>query len=170
MGRVLPGPSQVWSFASNRIAGHGNEGYYLAPRTLRVTQIAKNSNILADDHGPLLELIQGLLEPTFDVVGSVQDGESLVKAAKKLQPDVIVTDISDAGTQWNRCCLSDESLRLLVEDHIFDSTCGPRFRSAALKAGAVAYVWKFRVATDLLVAIGEVLAGRTFISSLESVV
>jgi len=126
--------------------------------------------LLADDHGPLLELIQGLLEPIFDVVGSVQDGESLVKAAKKLQPDVIVTDISmpelngiDAAYQMRASGSSSKIIFLTVH-------ADPDFVQAALKAGAVAYVWKFRVATDLLVAIGEVLAGRTFISSLESVV
>jgi DNA-binding NarL/FixJ family response regulator len=46
----------------------------------------------------------------------------------------------------------------------------PDFVQAALKTGAVAYIWKLRIETDLLVAIGEVLAGRIFVSSLESAV
>jgi DNA-binding NarL/FixJ family response regulator len=50
--------------------------------------------LLADDHRRILELTRDLLEPTFDVVGRVEDGESLVEAAGKLQPNIIVTDIS----------------------------------------------------------------------------
>lgn len=50
--------------------------------------------LLADDHRRLLELTRGLLEPIFDVVGCGGGGKSPVEADGKLQPDVIVTDIS----------------------------------------------------------------------------
>jgi DNA-binding NarL/FixJ family response regulator len=46
----------------------------------------------------------------------------------------------------------------------------PDFVKAALKTGALAYVTKLRIGTDLLVAIGEALAGHTFVSPLESAV
>jgi DNA-binding NarL/FixJ family response regulator len=126
--------------------------------------------LLADDHSPLLELVQGLLEPTFEVVGCVRDGESLVEAAGKLQPDVIVTDISmpklngiDAAYQLRESGSLSKIIFLTVH-------ADPDFVQAALKTGAVAYIWKLRIETDLLVAIGEVLAGRIFVSSLESAV
>jgi DNA-binding NarL/FixJ family response regulator len=125
---------------------------------------------VADDHRPLLELLKGFLEPTFDVVGCVRDGESLVEAAGRLQPDVIVTDISmpelngiDAALKLRESCSSSKIIFLTVH-------ADPDFVQAAFKTGAVAYVWKLRIATDLLVAIGEVLAGRIFISSFESTV
>jgi len=117
-----------------------------------------------------LELVQGLLEPTFDVVGCVRDGESLVEAAGKLQPDVIVTDISmpklngiDAAYQLRESGSLSKVIFLTVH-------ADPDFVQAALKTGAVAYIWKLRIETDLLVAIEEVLAGRIFVSSLESAV
>ena len=126
--------------------------------------------LLADDHRNLLELIRGLLEPTYDVVGCVEDGQSLVQAAGKLQPDVIVTDISmpklngiEAADRLRESGSSSKIVFLTVH-------ADPDFAQAALKTGALAYVSKFRINIDLLVAIGEALAGHVFVSPLESAV
>jgi CheY-like chemotaxis protein len=53
--------------------------------------------LLADDHAATLRSWQALLEPEFDIVGSVADGQALVDAYDRLEPDVIVTDISMPG-------------------------------------------------------------------------
>jgi DNA-binding NarL/FixJ family response regulator len=123
--------------------------------------------LLADDHRELLELTRVLLEPTFDVVGCVEDGESLVEAAGKLHPDVIVTDISmpklDGLEAANRLRGSGSSKIVFLTAH-----ADPDFVLAALKTGALAYVTKLRIGTDLLVAIGEALAGRIFVSPMKS--
>ena len=50
--------------------------------------------LLADDHKIVAEGLKRLLEPTFDLVRTVQDGLALVAAAQELDPDVIVADIS----------------------------------------------------------------------------
>ena len=122
--------------------------------------------LLADDHRRLLELVQRLLEPTFDVVTCVEDGESLVEAAGKLQPDVIVTDISmpklngiEAAGRLRESGSSSKIVFLTVH-------ADPDFVQAALKTGALAYVSKHRVNTDLVVAIGEAVAERMFVSPL----
>jgi len=122
--------------------------------------------LLADDHRYLLEVIRALLEPTFSVVGCVEDGESLVEAASKLQPNVIVTDISmpklngmDAANRLRESGSSSKIVFLTVHAE-------PDFVEAALKTGALAYVSKFRINSDLLVAIDEALAGRIFVSPL----
>ena len=140
------------------------------PAPQRVSEVRKIRILLADDHRYLLELIRGLLEPAFNVVGCVEDGESLVEAAGKLQPDVIVTDISmpklngiDAAERLRESGSSSKIVFLTVH-------ADPDFVQAALKTGAVAYVSKFRINTDLLVAIGEALAGRIFVSPLGSAV
>ena len=152
------------------IARHGDEGSYLASRAQRVGQLRKMRILLADDHRKLLELIQGLLEPTFDVVGRVEDGESLVKAAGKLHPDVIVTDISmpklNGIEAAHRLRESGSSSKIVF----LTAHADPDFAQAALKTGAFAYVTKLRIGTDLLVAIGEALAGHIFVSPLESAV
>ena len=50
--------------------------------------------LLADDHKIVLEGLKSLLEPEFDLLGTVEDGRALVKEAIRLRPDVIVADIS----------------------------------------------------------------------------
>jgi len=51
--------------------------------------------LLADDHPSLLEVVRSLLKTTdLDVVESVDNGEALFDSAMRLQPEVIVTDIS----------------------------------------------------------------------------
>ena len=54
----------------------------------------KTRVLLADDHQIFLEGLKGLLEPEFDLVGTVADGRALVKEAERLRPGVIVADIS----------------------------------------------------------------------------
>ena len=53
--------------------------------------------ILADDHPEVIEDIRALVEPEFDVVATVGDGNALVAAAETLAFDVIVTDIAMPG-------------------------------------------------------------------------
>ena len=50
--------------------------------------------LLADDHTLLLEAFRNLLEPEFEIVDAVEDGRALLSAAAKLNPDVILLDIS----------------------------------------------------------------------------
>ena len=50
--------------------------------------------LLADDDLPMLLATGRLLQADFEVVGMVSDGNSLVEAAFRLHPDVVVSDIS----------------------------------------------------------------------------
>ena len=110
------------------------------------------------------------MEPTYDVVGCVEDSESLVEAAGKLQPDVVVTDISmpklNGIEAVNRLRESGSTSKIIFLTVHADAD----FAQAALKTGALAYVSKFRISTDLLVAIKEALDGRIFVSPLEAAV
>ena len=54
--------------------------------------------LLADDHAIVRDGIAKLLADFgFEVIGTVGDGQALLEAAKRLDPDVIVTDISMPG-------------------------------------------------------------------------
>ena len=58
----------------------------------------RNTVLLADDHTIVTEGLTRLLrEHDFDVVGAVSDGNLLIDAARRLRPDVIVTDLSMPG-------------------------------------------------------------------------
>ena len=50
--------------------------------------------LLADDLAPVLSATATLLRESFDVVGTVSDGQAALEAALRLQPDLIVLDIS----------------------------------------------------------------------------
>ena len=50
--------------------------------------------LLADDHLAILNRVSALLSATFEVVGAVANGRELVSAGIRLDPDVIVTDIT----------------------------------------------------------------------------
>jgi len=50
--------------------------------------------LLADDHRLVAEGLKSLLMAEFEVVGLVEDGYALIEAARQLQPDVIVADIT----------------------------------------------------------------------------
>ena len=124
----------------------------------------KVSILLADDHPGFPGLVEDLLKPTFEVVGIVFDGESLVQASSRLNPDIILTDISmpilsgfeavDRLRKWG-----STAKVIFLTAH-----SDPDFVRAGLATGASGYVFKLRVATDLLVAIREVLEGHIFIS------
>ena len=62
--------------------------------------------LMADDHAMLLDAFKALLEPEFDVVGTVTDGRMLLEEFSRLHPDVVLLDIAmpllnglDAGRQ-----------------------------------------------------------------------
>ena len=50
--------------------------------------------LLADDHAIVAEGLATLLKDHFDLLETVGDGSALIDAARKLRPDVIVTDIA----------------------------------------------------------------------------
>src|ERR1700751_3308002 len=50
--------------------------------------------LLADDHSAMLYEVRELLGNHYEVVGAVADGGALVEAAQRLQPDLIISDIS----------------------------------------------------------------------------
>src|SRR5262245_19491000 len=53
--------------------------------------------LLADDHGIVADGLRSLLKDHFDLVGTVGDGAALVDAARRLEPDVVVSDIAMPG-------------------------------------------------------------------------
>jgi len=120
--------------------------------------------LVADDHRDIRELVENMLESNFEVVGTVDNGKALVETALRLQPDVIITDISmpilsgiEAAKQLKESGSPAKVVFLTVHsDRDFVRAC--------LDAGASGYLVKLRMATDLLPAIREALAGRIFLS------
>jgi DNA-binding NarL/FixJ family response regulator len=121
--------------------------------------------LLADDHQALLERVSGILAEDFDVVGAVNNGRDAVEEVERLDPDVLVIDISMPilnGLQAAERLLA-KKCRAKV---IFLTVHGDQdFVAAALSAGASGYITKADVTTDLIPAIREAIAGRIYIST-----
>jgi DNA-binding NarL/FixJ family response regulator len=120
--------------------------------------------LLADDHAQTVQLWRTLLEPEFDIVGTVNDGESLVNAAEQLAPDVIVSDIVMPGMSGiaaaGAILRSQPAARIIFATVHADSA----MLRSSLAAGAYAYVLKMRAADDLVPAIRAALRGELLIS------
>lgn len=121
--------------------------------------------LVADDHELMRDRVVHLLKREFDVLDAVADGPTLLEVAARLKPDVCVLDISmplmsgiETAAQLKQSGLLMKIIFLTIHDDV-------DFVGAAFETGANGYVLKTRMAADLLVAVREVLAGRTFISS-----
>jgi DNA-binding NarL/FixJ family response regulator len=120
--------------------------------------------LLADDHRMFLAGLQKLLETEFEVVGAVEDGRELIRAAGKYAPDVIVADISMPSLN------GIEAARRLREDGskarlIFLTMHGDSlFVREAMRAGASAYILKRDAPDKLVSAIRQVARRKTSIT------
>jgi DNA-binding NarL/FixJ family response regulator len=122
--------------------------------------------LLADDHTLVLDGLRKILEPSCEVVGAVEDGRSLLAAAKQLQPDIILLDISMPllnGVEASRSlgAVAPAAKVIFVTMHA-DVT----YVAGAFHAGASGYVLKRCASLELLKAINQVLRGRKYVTPL----
>jgi two-component system response regulator NreC len=121
--------------------------------------------LLADDHGILRAGLRNLLTPEGDmqVIGEAADGEQVLKLAERLQPDLILMDISmpRMGGIEALQCISDKMpwvKVLMLTVHEDESIL-----RKALRAGASGYVIKRAVESELINAIKTVMQGDIYI-------
>src|SRR5262245_24136914 len=121
--------------------------------------------LLADDNETVLKSVQRILEGEFEIVGVVKDGQSLVAAAPKLKPDVMIVDVFMPGMN------GIEAARQLKKRHVKGSIIfltvhrDLALADEARAIGAMGYVLKSSADRDLVLAIQEARAGRFFLSS-----
>lgn len=120
--------------------------------------------LLADDSPSMLQEARRILEPEFQVIGTVDDGEAVLEATQTLKPDVLILDISMGvmnGLEAARLLTRIGSKAKIVFLTVHNDQ---DFVEEAFSAGAVGYVIKPRLGTDLPIAVREALMGHTFIS------
>jgi DNA-binding NarL/FixJ family response regulator len=119
--------------------------------------------LLADNHEAILAQVRAVLSEEFEVVGAVKNGLEAVAEVTRLDPDVLVTDISMPildGLEAASQVLSTRRTRIVFLTVHED----PDFVAAAFSSGASGYVIKSDVTTDLIPAIREAVDGGTYIS------
>ena len=120
--------------------------------------------LLADRHHGLIEGIHGLLETTFATVVMVTDENSLMESVSRMQPALVVADLSLAsggGFGWLGRLLGQNPASKIIVLSVHDE---PTVVQSALEAGASGFVLKRAIATDLLTAVDAVLAGERYVS------
>ncbi len=120
--------------------------------------------LIADDHRLMAEVCQKILQPEFDVVGTVGNGRELLRTAVKLEPDVVLLDIGmpllnglDAGKQLKALL---PAVKLVYLTMITD----PEVALEAFDRGASGFLLKTCVADEVVSAVREALRGNTFLS------
>ena len=124
--------------------------------------------LLADDHVILLEALKKLVEPTCHVVGTATDGRSLIAAAEKLCPDVIIADINMPNLNGLEAC--ERLIKKVPGTKVIFLTVNEDAESAqeAIRRGACGYLLKKAAAAELFKALQAVSAGRVYITQLIS--
>ena len=122
--------------------------------------------LLADDHTLVLGAFEKLLASECEIVGQVSDGRALVSAAAQLKPDLIVLDIAmpmlnglEAGRQIKQK-LPNIKLVFLTMNEDAD------LAAEAFRSGASGYLLKRSAASELSIAIHEVMQGRSYVTPL----
>jgi DNA-binding NarL/FixJ family response regulator len=120
--------------------------------------------IIADDHTLVAEACRKLLENDYDVVATVSDGRALVKAVVELRPHLVIVDVSmpllnglDAAEQAKEL-LPSVKLIFLTMNHDAD------LAAEAFRRGASGYLVKTCAASELAIAVREVLRGMSYLS------
>jgi DNA-binding NarL/FixJ family response regulator len=120
--------------------------------------------MIADDHKFVADACRTLLEPEYDVVATVGDGRALVRIAANLRPQLIIMDIGmpllnglDAGCQVKQIL---PSVKLVI----LTMNTDPALAAEAIRRGASGYLLKTCAASELILAIREVLKGMLYLS------
>src|SRR5262245_58515933 len=98
--------------------------------------------LLADDHTIVAEGLRSLLKDHYDLVGTVTDGSQLVDAAKRLHPDVIVTDVSMPGVSGLDALRRMKADQLDVKVIFLTMYADARVATEAFRLGASGYLLK----------------------------
>jgi DNA-binding NarL/FixJ family response regulator len=120
--------------------------------------------LIADDHAVFAEALRSLLQDEYVVLATVTDGRSLVEQAARLRPQVLIIDIAmpllngvDAAKRVLEQSPSVKVVFLTMQED-------PRLAAAALKLGPTGFVLKHSAASELLTAISQVLAGKSYVT------
>jgi DNA-binding NarL/FixJ family response regulator len=138
------------------------------PAAAKIAAVLPNSGgprlLIVDDQDELRRTVTELLAGTFHVIGTAEDGKQAIELAASLCPDVVVLDICmpvlngiKAAEQMRKCHKRIKVVFLSMQDD-------PEFVEAALATGALGYVLKSSVGTDLISAIWQAIEGRPFVS------
>ncbi|HEY7352950.1 MAG TPA: response regulator transcription factor [Terriglobales bacterium] len=122
--------------------------------------------LLADDHTLVVEGLRKLLEPEFEVVGVVSDGQALLDTAAEIKPDIIILDIGMPLLSGMKAGRELRALAPRAKLVVLTMNEDSEIAREALRQWASAYLLKKSTGTELIRAVREILKGKSYVTPL----
>lgn len=120
--------------------------------------------LVADDHRVVAQGVERLLLECFEYVDIVQSGEDVVEWVLAGRTDLVIADISMPGISGIEA-MRRVRQRGVVTPFVFLTMHGDcRVAAEAIRSGASGYLLKSSAGEELVRAIREVQAGRTYVT------
>lgn len=122
--------------------------------------------ILADDHELVRAGIRALLQtfPSVHVEAETGDGKEALELARRIQPDVMLLDVTMPGLNGLEVAARIQKLGLRTRVLVLSMHAGPEFVARALQSGAAGYLVKDSAVDELAAALECILMGREYLS------
>lgn len=122
--------------------------------------------LIVDDHPVVRHGLKTLLreQPGWEVVGEAADGAEAVEIAERLNPDVVVLDVSMPRMHGLEACRLIRQTVPACEVLMVTQHDSPQMVREALLCGARGYVVKSNAARDLLEAVAAVSRHQNFVA------
>jgi DNA-binding NarL/FixJ family response regulator len=117
--------------------------------------------VIADDHAVVRSGLQSLLDTAgdIDVVGAVSDGAEAIELVSRVEPDVVLMDLSMPGLDGVAATAAITEAHPDVAVVVLTSFAEPSRITAALDAGALGYQLKDAAPDDLIATVRAAAAG-----------
>ena len=126
--------------------------------------VRKPRVLLADDHRIFTDALTVLLADEFELAGVVEDGRALVKAARELNPDVVVADISMPHLNGIDALIEIKEHDPQVRIVFLTMHRNVAYARRVLELGAAGFLLKHSASAELVMAMHAALQGRTFVT------
>ena len=121
--------------------------------------------VVIDDNLLFLHKLISLLSLEFSVIATSADGKTALDLIRRYEPDLVILDLHIPG-------LSGLDITVELAKHlprlpvvICTVETDSEFVDAARQAGAIGYVFKTQVETDLILAVKSALESKRFVSA-----
>jgi len=116
--------------------------------------------LLADDHAEVRRTVASMLQAEFQIVALAEDGGQVIELALRLSPDLMVLDIFMPVVNGIETALRLKAFGCPSRVLFLTADEDPDLAKVAISVGALGYVLKARLATDLVPAIHKALERR----------